>query len=675
MENKLNCIVTLIFLFTFSALAIDMYEPVSFHKLDNGMEIILSTSDKADTTKIELQVDVGTIVENSKNRGVNHLLEHILFKDSDLKDDQTYLQVIKEMGGKINGSSSYRVTKYYATVPGDKSEWVTKTFHKMIFDNIPNEVSMERAKKSVLIEIGQPSFIADIAGFWPSELLFKFSQSLNLRRGYWEEMYGYKHHNRGSSRDRERLTTIGMKLDTVLEHFNNYYHPENMRLFITGKFDQNQMLSLVKETFGSVKKVTHLKIPKDKYVDSKKSYIKKHLSPSSSSASVSVGQNISEMSGSELISFQTYLDFLSHRIMKELRNKKGETYSAYPNLVYWDGIGYGIVNFQTQNENLDENYKFVKSLIQNEVIQGKITQEQFEEAISLSKKQRFELSDFSSDRLLQFAKSYYSFKKDYNEEQSPYAVIKNLTLEQYKADLKKIFDKNRVYESVSKPFIFFKWEGIVSYFFHLIMAIFLFKVVWGKKLITKDYIESRDLAHMPGMIFEFIGLLLFVAFVEVLTISKLNFFLVDMLPGFESHIAPQYIYESVASYGSWFFLFFLMSKIPTKILFNEDKVVLKSMAFSYRGFQKSDVEDVAVMHWWNLLIKPSCWLSFKFRFFFLDPFFWRKGVLIKLKTGKTYFLGSSDSEHIAQRILQTPKIELVVVSEVPEVENIDKLAS
>lgn len=640
----------------------DLYKDVTFHKMENGLEVILAANHKADTTMIELQVDAGTKVEGAKTWGVNHLLEHVLFADSDLADNQNYLQVIEEMGGTMNGSSSYNQTSYYATVPKEKSEWITGIIHKMIFQNIPSQTAVDRAKKSVLLEIGEPSWIADILGFWPGEIIYNTALALRNTRGIWEESYGYKRINSGSSSDRERLNTVVMSLDTVKAHYKNYYYPSNMRLFLAGHFDRAKMFELIQATFGKELKREGLKLPMEKIVDNGRAYIKNKIADFSQSTTISLGQKYYNISGRELITFQSYLDFLAHRLMKELRNRKGETYSANTELDSFEKAGYGYVHFETQNDRADANFHYLKDLINKEVHQGSLTKETFERAVSLSKKQRFELSDFSSNALMNFAQGFYHFKKEYNSTISPYSTINGLTYEEYKSDLKKIFSAKNVYQDVNKSYLFFKGEGVATFLLYLFSSIFLFKVFWGKKISPNDYSHSVDLAHTPGMVLEFIAFFLMAGVVELITFGKTKALIASSFPAYESNISPQFLFDAVESVGVWFFLFYCLSKIPTKVLLSEDKLILKSMAFSYREFPRDQIISAEVIGWWSIILKPSKWLNLKFRYFNLDPFFWRKGVLITFKNGKSYFVGCADSEHLVEQIIILKMPEEVVIS-------------
>jgi len=110
----------------------DPFKEMSFHELNNGMSVVLAPSNQAKNVKVKVRVKVGTSVENKKNLGVSHLVEHLLFRDSELEDGQTYLQLIKEEGGNINANVTKDETSYHAVIPFKKGEWLVKRFAMML---------------------------------------------------------------------------------------------------------------------------------------------------------------------------------------------------------------------------------------------------------------------------------------------------------------------------------------------------------------------------------------------------------------------------------------------------------------------------------------------------------------------------------------------------------------
>ena len=104
----------------------DPWRNISFHKLDNGLDVVLLPSKKSTNVQIEVRVFSGSLNESRANLGVAHLLEHLLFRSKRLGENQSYIELIQEQGGDANAGVSDELTRYYATLPSEKLEWGIK---------------------------------------------------------------------------------------------------------------------------------------------------------------------------------------------------------------------------------------------------------------------------------------------------------------------------------------------------------------------------------------------------------------------------------------------------------------------------------------------------------------------------------------------------------------------
>ncbi|MGZ3809867.1 MAG: insulinase family protein, partial [Bacteriovorax sp.] len=161
MKKIIKPLVTLFLIINSSAnlaeeFAPDPYQSIEFIKLDNGMSVYFSPSEDTNLTSIRLEVDVGWEIENKTNWGVSHLLEHVLFRDKQLKEEMSYLQIIKEAGGSANGTTENRKTSFFGSIPYSKGSWLLENFSKMILEpKIINEY-VQKEKSTVELEIGRP---------------------------------------------------------------------------------------------------------------------------------------------------------------------------------------------------------------------------------------------------------------------------------------------------------------------------------------------------------------------------------------------------------------------------------------------------------------------------------------------------------------------------------------
>ena len=123
----------------------------------------MAPNDKAKTFRMKIRVRAGFASENEARSGISHLLEHYLFTDARLKDDMSYVEMIREKGGSANGQTEEMQTTYFATVPATEAEWLTSLFYGMLFHRTFEDERLEQVKKPVLLEIGKPEPLAAVA--------------------------------------------------------------------------------------------------------------------------------------------------------------------------------------------------------------------------------------------------------------------------------------------------------------------------------------------------------------------------------------------------------------------------------------------------------------------------------------------------------------------------------
>lgn len=83
--------------------------------LSNGMRVA-SEGGHGETATVGVWIDAGSRYENEKNNGVAHFLEHMAFKGTSNKKQQTLEAEIENMGGHLNAYTSREQTVYYAKV-------------------------------------------------------------------------------------------------------------------------------------------------------------------------------------------------------------------------------------------------------------------------------------------------------------------------------------------------------------------------------------------------------------------------------------------------------------------------------------------------------------------------------------------------------------------------------
>ncbi len=212
-------------------------EHIYYEKLDNGLEVyMLPLPYKKNYftffgTKfggIDLEFKIND--ENKKvPSGVAHFLEHKLFEQ-----DENPFQFYSKTGTDVNASTSYNYTGYYFA--GNESFYSNLTYLLNWITNFSITDSDVEKEKGIILE--EARMYLDN----PNRVLAeKIKENVLFNSNYNKKIIGTL----------EEIQNI-TKEDLYL-CYNNFYTPDNMFLIITGNFDPNKTIDIVKKELKDFK--------------------------------------------------------------------------------------------------------------------------------------------------------------------------------------------------------------------------------------------------------------------------------------------------------------------------------------------------------------------------------------------------------------------------------------
>lgn len=210
--------------------------PVEYHKLDNGLKVILSQDRTAPLVTVAIYYNIGFRIEPKDRTGFAHLFEHMMFQGSENLGKMEFIRLVESNGGVLNGSTRFDFTNYFEIVPAHKLEtmlWAEADRMRNLAitqDNLINQqgVVMNEVKVNVLNE--------PYGGFpW-----------LDMPQ-YANENWFNAHNFYGDLKDLQAAT-----LQDVTDFFKTFYAPNNAALAIVGDFESASVLELVKKYFGTI---------------------------------------------------------------------------------------------------------------------------------------------------------------------------------------------------------------------------------------------------------------------------------------------------------------------------------------------------------------------------------------------------------------------------------------
>jgi zinc protease len=208
-------------------------EGVNEYDYPNGFKLVLVRDASKPTVTVNITYFVGSRHEGYGERGMAHLLEHLLFKGTPTTPNPA--QALTDHGARFNGTTSFDRTNYYETMPATDAnlEWAIRfEADRMVKSwiakkDLDSEMTVVRNE----LEAGENS---------PSRILYERVLSA-----------AYLWHNYGMSTIGSRSDLENVPIDRLQAFYRKYYQPDNAMLVVAGKFDPGKVLKLVGQTFGA----------------------------------------------------------------------------------------------------------------------------------------------------------------------------------------------------------------------------------------------------------------------------------------------------------------------------------------------------------------------------------------------------------------------------------------
>ncbi|HET7298769.1 MAG TPA: insulinase family protein, partial [Burkholderiales bacterium] len=246
MAHLRNLFAVLLFLWLGSALAAELpqkgvsIEGITEWPLANGMKLLTLPDPGADTITVHITYLVGSRHESYGEKGMAHLLEHLLFKGS--KRHPNLKEEFTRRGARWNGTTSNDRTNYFETLAAtdDNLEWaIAMEADRMVSSfvskqDLDSEMTVVRNE----FEMGENN---------PGGVLVQRMQQL-----------AFPWHNYGNPIIGSRSDIENVPIDKLQAFYRTWYQPDNAVLIIAGRFDEAKAVSLVQKHFGALPRPTRV---------------------------------------------------------------------------------------------------------------------------------------------------------------------------------------------------------------------------------------------------------------------------------------------------------------------------------------------------------------------------------------------------------------------------------
>jgi zinc protease len=211
-------------------------EGVTEYRLVNGMRLLTVPDPGVDSTTVHIMYLVGSRHEGYGEKGMAHLLEHLLFKGS--KRHPNIKEEFTRRGARWNGTTSNDRTTYFETfaATNDNLDWALGLEADRMVNSFVSKKDLDSEMTVVRneFEMGENS-----AG----SVLFQRMQQL-----------AFPWHNYGNPIIGQRADIEQVPIEKLQAFYRTWYQPDNAVLIVGGKFDEKRALELVAKHFGPLPK-------------------------------------------------------------------------------------------------------------------------------------------------------------------------------------------------------------------------------------------------------------------------------------------------------------------------------------------------------------------------------------------------------------------------------------
>jgi len=263
------------------------------------------------SVSLGIWVAAGSRDENTRNNGVAHFIEHMLFKGTEKRSAKEIAEALDAVGGQLNAFTSKEYTCYYAKVLDEYFDISIDLLGDMFFNSSFKEEEIEKEKNVIIEEI---KMYEDA----PDELVHDF-----FANTLWSG------HALGRPIIGNTDIIKAMSRQDMLDFRDRFYSPKSIVISVAGNIKHEAVVEKTASLFGSLNKRTRKRTftapkPNARVFFKKKDTEQMHLCIGTP------GLALDDEKGYVLHVMNSVLGGgLSSRLFQEIREERGLAYSVY----------------------------------------------------------------------------------------------------------------------------------------------------------------------------------------------------------------------------------------------------------------------------------------------------------------------------------------------------------
>ena len=209
-------------------------EGVTEYRLDNGLRVLLVPDPSVSNFTVHITYFVGSRNEGYGEKGMAHLLEHLLFKGASRHEN--IKEELNKRGARFNGTTGNDRTNYFETLTatGDNLDWALGLEADRMVNSYVKKSDLDSEMSVVRNEFERGE---NDPGSVLSERMQRLSFSAH---NYGNPVIGY------------RSDIESVPIERLQAFYRTWYQPDNAFLIVGGKIDEAGALALVEKHFGPI---------------------------------------------------------------------------------------------------------------------------------------------------------------------------------------------------------------------------------------------------------------------------------------------------------------------------------------------------------------------------------------------------------------------------------------
>ena len=200
--------------------------------LPNGLRVLTEAMPAVRSASLGIWADVGSSLETRADRGISHLVEHMLFKGTPRRSARDIAETMDGVGGNLNAFTDKEATCYYAKVIDRHVPLALDVLSDMFLHSLFDPTELAKEQKVVLEEI---KMYEDS----PDEMIHDlFLQTMWSGSNLGDPTIGFVD------------TVLKVTPDDLRAHMTKHYAPNSIVVAAAGNVDHDHFVELVAECFA-----------------------------------------------------------------------------------------------------------------------------------------------------------------------------------------------------------------------------------------------------------------------------------------------------------------------------------------------------------------------------------------------------------------------------------------